>query len=103
MLHKSNLPDQITLPCGAVLRPCIGGHLAQQPFLTVADAGVDVRQNGWASGLRRSEDAEIIAQAKRLKLKYRRVSVLSRNLRGRLDLHQRPYTGTQWVFVEVKP
>lgn len=40
--------------------------------------------------------------AKRRKLKYRRVEVLNRNLRGKLDLHRKPYKPTKWIFVEVK-
>jgi len=107
MITKTILPDSITLPCGAVLYPVIGGHIKQEPFLTMEGSGVDVRSNGWLAGLPghypENESRAIIAEAKKRKLKYRRVSVLSRNLRGKFDLHHRPYTGSQWVFVEVKP
>ena len=81
---KSNLPEFITLPDGTVLYPVIGGFLKQQPFTKATS--------------RRA----IAAEAKRRRLKYRRVEVLSRELRGKLDLHRRPYTPTKWIFVEVK-
>lgn len=81
---KSNLPEFITLPDGTVLYPVIGGCLKQQPFTTATSRKA------------------IAAEAKRRKLKYRRVEVLSRNLRGRLDLHRQPYRPTTWIFVEVK-
>lgn len=81
---RCNLPDFITLPDGTMLHPVIGGYLKQQRFTTAT-----------------SRDA-IAAEAKRRKLKYRRVEVLSRNLRGKLDLHRQPYTPTKWIFVEVK-
>lgn len=81
---KANLPEFITLPDGTILYPVIGGCLKQQPFTTT-----------------RSRDA-IAAEARRRKLKYRRVEVLSRNLRGKLDLHRQPYRPTKWIFVEVK-
>ena len=61
---RCNLPDFITLPGGTMLYPVIGGYLKQQRFTTAT-----------------SRDA-IAAEAKRRKLKYRRVEVLSRNLRG---------------------
>lgn len=35
-----------------------------------------------------------------LKIKYRVIGVLSRNLRGRTDLYGKPYEPTKWVFVE---
>ncbi len=95
--HHNSLPDSVTLPTGEVLKPVIGGHLCQKPFLTV----VDVTKNGWLADLPISEEKAIIAEAKRQKLKYRRVAVLSRNLRGKLDLHHRPYTPTVWIFVQV--
>ena len=80
---RTNLPESITLPTGEELFPVIGGHLKQRPFV---DGG----------------NKAIITEAKRRKLKYRRVEVLNRNLRGKLDLHHRPYTPTRWVFVEAK-
>jgi len=110
MISKYNLPDQLTLPGGTVLQPVIGGHLNGQPFLTKEHAGVDVTQSNWGTALlalgpdyQRSERNLIIAEAKRRRLKYRQVRVLSHSLRGKLDLHHRPYTGTHWIFVEVKP
>ena len=35
-------------------------------------------------------------------LKYRTVKVLSRNLKGKTDLHGNPYQPTEWLFVEDK-
>jgi hypothetical protein len=109
MLSKYDLPETITLPNGAILKPVIGGHLEGKPFLTADVIGVDVTQPNWGTALLamdpdfyRAERKLIIAEAKRRKLKYRQVKVLSRNLRGKLDLHHRPYTGTLWVFVEVR-
>ena len=80
---KSYLPEFIRLPDGTILYPVIGGCLNQQPFTTAT-----------------SREA-IAAEAKRRKLKYRRVEVLSRHLRGKLDLHRQPYKPTKWIFVEV--
>ncbi len=104
MILRCNLPERITLPGGEVLKPVIGGHLEQKPFLTE----VDVTKNGWLSQLmdtepdvERAERKLIIREAKRQGLKYRQVSVLARGLRGRLDLHGRSYTGSKWVFVQV--
>lgn len=54
---KSNLPEFITLPDGTVLYPVIGGCLKQQPFTTATSRKA------------------IAAEAKRRKLKYRRVSL----------------------------
>lgn len=105
---KCSLPESLTLPCGAVLKPVIGGHLAQKPFLTLEHSGVDVTKNGWGAALLNSsngwevsEQKLIIAEAKRQRLKYRKVKVLARNLRGKLDLHGRCYTGSSWIFVQV--
>lgn len=81
---KTSVPEFITLPDGTILYPVIGGCLKEQPFTTPT-----------------SRDA-IAAEARRRKLKYRRVEVLSRNLRGKLDLHRKPYRPTKWIFVEVK-
>jgi hypothetical protein len=110
MIRRCNLPDEITLPGGAVLKPVIGGHIGQKPFLTVEGAGVDVTKNGWMTSAvindpdpERWQRKQIIAEAKRQRRKFRVVSVLSRNLRGKLDLYHRPYTGSVWVFVEVRP
>ena len=35
-------------------------------------------------------------------LKYRYINVLSRNLRGKRDLHGSNYKPTRWLFIEVK-
>lgn len=91
MISKYDLPESITLPTGELLKPVIGGHLNQKPFAPNLDASVILNRNGIAK----------IAKAKGLK--YRMVSVLSRNLRGKIDLHGRPYGPTYWCFVEVKP
>jgi len=96
-MKRNTLPDSIVLATGEVLKPVIGGHLELKPFLTV----VDVRKNGWLADLTTSEESAIIAEAKRQKLKYRRVSVLSRNLRGKFGLDRRPYSPTVWIFVQV--
>lgn len=98
-MRRSSLPDSITLPTGEVLKPVIGGHLEQKPFLTI----VDVTKNGWLADLPINVNDAIVDEAKRQKLKYRRVAILSSNLRGKLDLHYRPYTPTNWVFVQTKP
>ena len=100
---KYNLTEQIELAGGVVLKAVVGGHLNHKPFLTLEHSGVDVTQNGWGNvntpaGF--NEERAIITEAKRRKLKFRKVSVLARNLRGKLDLHHRPYTGSRWVFVE---
>jgi hypothetical protein len=103
MIRRCELPDEITLPGGEVLKAVIGGHLENKPFLTVEHSKVDVKQNGWAGNLFDSQvNNLIIAEAKRLKLKYRKVAVLSRNLRKSIDLHNRPYRPSIWVFVQVK-
>lgn len=95
MIRKYDMPEEIALPCGAILKPVIGGHLAQKLFLQPNRAT--------APDYEGSERAAIVAEAKRRRLKYRLVSVLSRNLRGKLDLYRRPYRPNVWVFVEVKP
>jgi hypothetical protein len=104
MIRKTNLPESITLSDGAVLKPVIGGHLEQKPFLTIAGSGVDVTKNGWGNDLPSLDNERrlIISEAKRRGLRHRMVSVLSRNLRGKLDLHGSPYRGSMWVFVEVR-
>lgn len=103
MITRTSLPDEIVLPTGETLKPVIGGHLGQQPFITE----IDVTRNGWADQINdpdilRGVRNLVIREAKRRKLKYRQVAVLSRNLRRSLDLHYRPYQPTKWVFVEVK-
>lgn len=108
MIIKSFLPEEIVLPGGLKLKPVIGGHLDGKPFLTKEFSGVDVTQNGWASDIPRlaggffeSENALIKAEARRRKLAYRSVAVISRRLRRSLDLHGRPYQPSRYVFVEV--
>lgn len=99
---KTNLPESIELD-DATLFPVIGGCVQNKPFLTVQNAGVDVTRNGWASELGLSDNhinKMVVAVARSQRLKYRRVEVLSRNLRGKLDLHRQPYQPTRWVFVE---
>lgn len=102
---RTDLPESITLPDGAILYPVIGGCQQQMPFLTVQNSGVDVTRNGWATDLGLTDaniDRMVVAVAKSRRLKYRRIEVLSRNLRGKLDLHRRPYKPTRWIFVERK-
>lgn len=101
MIRKTSLPDSITLPCGAVLKPVIGGHVAGKRF--IPDDDNTKPNDGTSDFFERTHNNAAIAEAKRRGLKFRRVSVLSRNLRGKLDLHGRNYTDTKWVFVEVKP
>ena len=67
------LPDVITTPDGTKLKVVIG--LSQSNRLL----------------------AEV---CKAKKWKYRIIGVLQRNLRGKLDLHRRPYTPTIWFFCE---
>ena len=104
MITRTYLPDSIALPTGETLMPVIGGHLKQKPFLTDPDC----TKPNWGNELLdkdpcydRAERKAIIAEAKRRGLKYRNVGVLSRNLRGKLDLHNQPYRPSRWVFVEV--
>lgn len=102
MLNRTDLPDELTLPTGETLRCVIGGHLDNKPFLTKEHSGVDVTQNGWGNGLFGSQERQLILdEAKRQKRKYRQVSVLSRSLRGKRDLHGKPYKPSIYVFVEV--
>ena len=101
MLKRTFLPDEITLETGETLKCVIGGHLENTPFLTKEHSGVDVTQNGWGNNIFDSQEREMIVdEAKRRKLKYRKVSVLSRNLRGKRDLDGQPYRPTVYIFVE---
>jgi hypothetical protein len=34
------------------------------------------------------------------KLKYRNIKVLSPKLKGKLDIHNKPYSPTEWLFAE---
>lgn len=86
---RCNLPEEITLRNGAVLKPVIGGYIK--------------RRDGQHIKLSRGAGTNgIIAAAKEMGLRYRVAKVLDRNLRGKLDLHHRPYTPNTWVFVEEK-
>lgn len=100
-MRRTNLPESLTVG-DATLYPVIGGHLRNSPFLTLAHSGVDVTKNGWGNEILGSVNNLIVAEAKRRKLRYRRVEVLSRGLRGKRDLHGDTYRPTKWVFVEVK-
>jgi len=85
----SNLPEQIILSTGEILKPVIGGHLDNKPFVN-------------PNGLYDTAEREVIVnEARRRKLKYRRIGVLHRNLRGKLDLHGYPYRPNVWIFVET--
>ena len=97
---RFNMPDEIRLRTGEVLKPVIGGHLETKPFLTQ----VDVTKNGWGMGLLELQiNNMIVEEAKRRKLKYRRVMVYPRkNLRAQRDIRGRPYFTLEWVFVESK-
>lgn len=87
-----NLPMEIVLPTGEILKPVIGGTLDNKPFYEFRP---DIP---WFESL---EHDDIKAKARRLRLKYRRIGVLSRNLRGKYDLHGRLYQPNVWSFVEV--
>ncbi len=43
---------------------------------------------------------EIIAQAKAAKKLYRHVTVYNKNLVGKIDLHNKPYPESSFLFVE---
>lgn len=103
-MNLTNLPDEILLPSGETLRPVIGGHLNNVPFLTAVNSGVDVTQNGWANGLTEHQERQLIIQeADRRKLRYRTVKVLSRGLRGKRDLHGSLYRPSIFIFVQLPP
>lgn len=112
IMLKTSLPDEIVLKDGTVLKCVVGGHLNQKPFLTKenTDGAVDCTKTNWGTALMSSPDYYdhteqklIIRVAKKLKLKYRKVEVLSRRLRGKEGLHGGLYRPTIWTFVEVKP
>lgn len=81
------MPEQIILPTGEILKPVIGGTLENKPFCKFTD---------WLT-----EHEEIKAEARRRKLKYRRIGVLSRRLRGKYDLHGRLYRPNVWSYVQA--
>ncbi len=67
-----NLPDEIVLKSGVVL---------------------SIRTSTWPGNL-----TSIKNRAKAAKLNYRVIGVLSRNLKGKNDLHGRPYEPSMWLF-----
>lgn len=81
---------EMTLPTGEVLKPVIGGYLDMKPFVN-------------PSGLYDTAERQVIInEARRRKLKYRVIGVLSRNLRGKYDLHGQLYRPNVWVLVEAR-
>lgn len=98
MIHRAELPESL-VQAGVIFKPVIGGYLENQPFLTQ----VDLKKNGWGNDISDADERRmIIEEAKRRGLKYRRLSVLSHSLRGKKDLHGKPYVGSKWVLVEVR-
>jgi len=89
MRTYDRMPDEIILPTGEILKAVIGGTLENKPFCDV--------YNTFGS----EERDRIIAEAKKRKLKYRTIGVLTRRLRGRYDLHQRLYRPNVWMYVET--
>lgn len=75
---RTNLPRAITLKCGTVLKHRIS---------PVPGIGPSHR--------------EIVAWIKKKGGKYRVIHVLAKNLRGKLDLHQRPYRPNAWIITDV--
>jgi hypothetical protein len=67
----SSLPDKIELPDGTVLKPVIGVH---REF-----AMMHIKSKGY---------------------KYRNIKVFSRNLKGKEDIHGKPYKPTEWLYCE---
>ncbi len=70
----SSLPTEIRLKTGEVLKPNVSGDRPR----------------------------EIIETCKRVGAKYRVITVLPQNLRGKTDLHGRPYKASQWVFTNLQ-
>jgi hypothetical protein len=87
------MPEQIILPTGEMLKPVIGFTLDNKPFCD----GLALDEPWSVSG----EHDLIKAEARRRKLKYRRIGVLSRNLRGKYDLHGSLYRPNVWSYVET--
>ena len=77
MKTYNNLPDYIALADGAVLKPVIGGMLNGKPFIARVSVNEELNQE------------RIVEQAKRLKLKHRRVGVKAR------------YQPSIYIFVQV--
>lgn len=88
-----DLPMEMRLATGEILKPVIGGWLGNERFYRFKPS------MPWSPEI---EHDEIKAKARRLKLKYRRIGVLSRRLRGKYDLHGLLYRPNVWSFVEVK-
>lgn len=86
-----NLPMEMVLPTGEILKPVIGGMLDNKPFVLPS-----ILQVSWLA-----HREIIINEARRRKLKYRVIGVLSRNLRGKFDLHGQLYRPNVWVLVQV--
>ena len=84
------MPDEIALLTGETLKAVIGGTLDNKPFCDVYNT------------FGREERERIIAEARKRKLKYRTIGVLSRRLRGRYDLHGQLYRPNVWMYVEIK-
>lgn len=76
---KTSLPESITLKCGTVLR----------------------HRTSYIAGIGPSKSA-LIAIAKAKGSKFRCVEVLGGNLRGKTDLHRRPYEPSTWILSEFK-
>jgi hypothetical protein len=70
----SHLPKEIKLPTGETLKVRI-----------TADS-----------------ERAIIYQCKVWKCKYRCISVLATNLRGKTDLHGQPYKPSKWIFTNLE-
>ena len=101
-MTKTFLPDELILPGGAILKPVIGGHLNGKRF-NPEDNRAMAENDGTATFFEHRHNNAAIAEAKRQGLKYRKLGVLGRRLRGKNDLHGRPYTANTYIFVEVTP
>jgi hypothetical protein len=75
---RTNLPSEIVLKCGTVLK---------HRMSTVPGVGRSHR--------------EVIAEIKKRGGKYRVIDVLAKNLRGKEDLHRRPYRPNRWIITNV--
>src|SRR5262245_19988930 len=84
------MPEEIVLPTGQMLKPVIGRHFDKKRFVDGSNT------------IGSEERDRIIAEAKRRKLKYRTIGVLSRNLRGKYDLHRQLYRPNVWMYVQVQ-
>jgi hypothetical protein len=75
---RTNLPASITLPCGTVL----------------------CHKISYLPGVGYSRRV-LINKIKKLGGKYRCVEVLARRLRGREELHYKPYRPTTWILTDL--